>query len=37
MYDANHGFNCDQRASYKAEPASVARERTLIFFGKHVG
>jgi len=37
MYDANHGFNCDQRGSYKAEAASVARERTLNFFGKHVG
>jgi carboxymethylenebutenolidase len=37
MYDANHGFNCDQRGSYKAEAASVARERTLNFFAKYVG
>jgi len=37
VYDANHGFNCDQRASYKAEAASVARERTLAFFAKNVG
>jgi len=37
VYDANHGFNCDQRGSYKAEAASVARERTLNFFGKYVG
>jgi carboxymethylenebutenolidase len=37
VYDANHGFNCDQRGSYKAEAASVARERTLNFFAKYVG
>jgi carboxymethylenebutenolidase len=37
VYDANHGFNCDQRGSYKAEAASVARERTLNFFGKYLG
>ncbi|MBS0455193.1 MAG: dienelactone hydrolase family protein [Proteobacteria bacterium] len=37
MYAADHGFNCDQRGSYKAEAASVARERTLAFFQKHVG
>lgn len=37
MYDANHGFNCDQRASYDAAAAKLARERTLAFFVKHVG
>ena len=37
MYAADHGFNCDQRGSYKAEAASVARERTLAFFQKHLG
>ena len=37
MYAAAHGFNCDQRGSYKAEAASVARERTLAFFQKHLG
>ncbi len=36
VYHANHGFNCDQRASYDAESAKLARERTLAFFGKHL-
>jgi carboxymethylenebutenolidase len=30
-YDADHGFNCDARASYNAEAARVARERSLGF------
>jgi carboxymethylenebutenolidase len=37
VYHANHGFNCDQRASYNAEAARLARERTLAFFASHVG
>jgi carboxymethylenebutenolidase len=37
VYHANHGFNCDQRASYNAEAAKLARERTLAFFARHVG
>lgn len=37
VYHANHGFNCDQRGSYNAQAAKLARERTLAFFGKHVG
>jgi len=37
VYAANHGFNCDQRGSYDAEAAKLARERTLAFFGKHLG
>ena len=37
IYQANHGFNCDQRGSYDAEAAKVARERTLAFFAKHLG
>lgn len=37
VYPANHGFNCDQRGSYDAAAAKLARERTLAFFGKHVG
>ena len=37
IYHANHGFNCDQRASYDAAAAKLARERTLAFFAKHVG
>ena len=37
VYHANHGFNCDQRGSYDAPAAKLARERTLAFFRKHVG
>lgn len=31
IYDAGHGFNCDQRASYDAASAALAMERTLAF------
>lgn len=34
---ANHGFNCDQRPSYHAESAKLARERSLAFFRQHLG
>jgi carboxymethylenebutenolidase len=37
FYDAGHGFNCDQRGSYDAAAAKLARERTLEFLRKHVG
>jgi carboxymethylenebutenolidase len=37
IYQADHGFNCDQRASFDAAAAKLARERTLAFFGKHLG
>jgi len=37
LYPADHGFNCDQRASYDAASAQLARERTLAFFRQHVG
>lgn len=37
VYHANHGFNCDQRGSYNAEAAKLARSRTLEFFAKHLG
>jgi carboxymethylenebutenolidase len=37
LYQADHGFNCDQRGSYDAAAAKLARERTLAFFQKHVG
>ena len=30
-YDADHGFNCDARASYDAPSAALARERSLAF------
>ena len=36
VYNANHGFNCDQRASYNEAAATLARERTLAFFAKHL-
>lgn len=36
VYAADHGFNCDQRGSYDAAAASLARERTLAFFEKHL-
>ncbi|HEX9183770.1 MAG TPA: dienelactone hydrolase family protein [Burkholderiales bacterium] len=34
---AGHGFNCDQRGSYHAPSATLARSRTLEFFRKHLG
>jgi len=37
IYPANHGFNCDQRASFDAPSAKLARERTLAFLRTHVG
>jgi carboxymethylenebutenolidase len=37
LYAADHGFNCDQRASYDAEAARLARQRTLAFLREHVG
>ena len=36
VYNANHGFNCDQRGSYNAAAAKLARERTLAFFARHL-
>jgi carboxymethylenebutenolidase len=35
-YDAGHGFSCDARASYSAEAAKVARERSLNFLRKNL-
>lgn len=37
FYAAGHGFNCDQRGSYNAEAASLAKRRTLEFFATHIG
>ena len=37
IYAADHGFNCDQRGSYDATAAALARERTLQFLRQHVG
>ncbi len=36
IYPAKHGFNCDERASYDAPSAQLARERTLAFFAEHL-
>ncbi len=36
MYAAQHGFNCDQRASFDAPSAELARRRTLDFFERHL-
>ena len=37
LYAAEHGFNCDQRGSFNAEAARLARKRTLEFFRTHLG
>jgi len=36
LYDAGHGFNCDQRKDYEPESAKLARQRTLEFFSRHL-
>ena len=35
-YPADHGFNCDARASYDPASAKLARQRTLAFFTDHL-
>ena len=35
-YDAGHGFNCNERASYNADAAKLARERSLAFLKQHL-
>ena len=35
-YAAHHGFNCDQRGSWHAPSAQLARQRTLAFFKEHL-
>ena len=37
LYDANHGFNCEQRGSYNAGAAATALERSLFHFDKYLG
>lgn len=37
LYPAHHGFNCDQRGSWDAPSAALARERTLAFLAQHLG
>jgi carboxymethylenebutenolidase len=36
LYEAGHGFNCDQRESYEPVSAALARERTLQFLQKNL-
>ena len=36
VYPADHGFNCDHRASHDEESARIARERTLSFLFRHL-
>ena len=35
-YDADHGFNCDERGSYDEASADLALKRTLEFFAEHL-
>lgn len=35
VYEADHGFNCDQRGSYDDTSAVQAKDRTLAFFDQH--
>jgi carboxymethylenebutenolidase len=37
LYDAEHGFNCDERKSYNAAAAALARQRTLDFLRHNIG
>jgi len=37
VYPAGHGFNCDERGSYHAPSAKIARERSLAFLKQHLG
>ena len=36
VYAADHGFNCDHRASYDSAAAATALERTLAHFSDHL-
>ncbi len=36
VYDADHGFNCEARASFDAPSAKLAMERSLAFFAQHL-
>ncbi len=37
VYDADHGFHCDQRESFSPIPAGMAQARTFRLFAKHLG
>lgn len=36
LYPADHGFNCEERASYDPSSAALAKKRTLEFFNKYL-
>ena len=36
VYDADHGFNCDHRASYSEQAAELELQRTLAHFDRHL-
>jgi carboxymethylenebutenolidase len=36
VYDAGHGFNCDERADYDAASAAAAMEHTVNFLTRHL-
>ena len=36
LYPADHGFNCDERATHDPASAQLARERTLAFLVAHL-
>ncbi len=36
LYEAGHGFNCDERGSYDAPSATEAWGRTMAFLGEHL-
>lgn len=36
VYTADHGFNCDHRASFNESAATLARQRTLQHFVRHL-
>ncbi len=37
LYEAGHGFNNDERASYSAAAAEEAEARTLAFLAEYLG
>lgn len=37
VYDADHGFNCDERPSFDKKATDIALQRTLAFFAQNVG
>ena len=37
VYQAEHGFHCDQRASFNAVSAGIAQARTFRHFAQHIG